>query len=58
MSNNARTISLASLVSLCLATGAITVLASTALATLPDNRAYEMVSPVEKGGAASSQISR
>ena len=36
---------------LCAALVAMVAFACTALASLPDNRAYEMVSPIEKGGA-------
>jgi hypothetical protein len=47
---NARGLSLASFASLAIAVVALLALAAPALAALPDNRAYEMVSPVEKGG--------
>ena len=43
---------LASCASLCAALAILLALAPSASATLPDNRAYEMVSPVEKGEGA------
>ena len=55
---NARRLSLASCASLCLAMAVLLVLAGAAFAALPDNRAYEMVSPVDKGGASTCRISR
>ena len=47
---NVRRITLESIASLCIALAMALVLAHVAFAGLPDNRAYEMVSPVEKGG--------
>jgi hypothetical protein len=44
-----RRLTVASCASLCIATTMLLVLACAALANLPDNRQYEMVSPIEKG---------
>lgn len=45
-----RRLTLTGCVSLCVVVSMVLVVACTAMATLPDNRAYEMVSPIEKGG--------
>jgi hypothetical protein len=47
-----KTLTSAVLTALCTATVALLALAAAAQAGLPDNRVYEMVSPVEKGGAS------
>lgn len=50
MSFNARRVTLTSCLSLSIAVALMCVFTCFAFAGLPDNRAYEMVSPVEKGG--------
>ncbi len=52
---HAHKVNLARWVSLLVTAVALLVLASTALANLPDDRTYEMVSPVEKGGQVFSE---
>ncbi|HTB50284.1 MAG TPA: hypothetical protein VK701_04845 [Solirubrobacteraceae bacterium] len=47
-----RGLTLAGCVSLFIAVGMLWLLACSAFANLPDNRAYEMVSPVERGGTS------